>query len=334
MDDRYPMLSLTEHPLGVLFGPDLHIDGNGPSTRVDDYASSVLSKVSYCIEVANDENVVASFPGDFFGRARVSSDYVKSKTIEILRKARYLPIIYPGNHDMGGDILGESDTLWLLKASGCAHVQIHSGPTAVFNMLTQQGESVRVGVGGTPYGQDLPKSAEWERVQEHPEDVDLGVWFSHHNLTFQSHYADRPSYDFFEIEGVDSVINGHLHHAAPSVRVGATEWHNPGSCTRTKANERERVPTFGIIWADGAIDIMPIRYDGSNSVFTSSAGRVSAPINSSAPDNMARERFISHLASDCGEEKSVGVLLDEALDAKMIDRPLREWLETIAARTA
>ena len=118
------------------------------------------------------------------------------------------------------------------------------------------------------------------------------------------------------------------------MRVGNTEWHNPGSCTRTKANERDRVPTFGIILADGAIDIIPIQYDGSGSVFTSSAGRISAPINSAAPDNMARERFISHLAIDSGAEKSVGVHLDEALEAGMIDRPMREWLEKIAQKAA
>lgn len=329
MDDQYPaQFKHSERPRGIAFAPDLHIDGVGPSTRVDDYAGTVLSKAAHIIQVANEESLVSCFPGDVFGRARVASDFVKSRFITILRSAHFMPIIYPGNHDMGGDILGEADTLWLLKACGCAHVQIKSGPTTTMKMEGDDGNEVTVGIGGTPYGQDFPEEARWDQP------VDLGIWFSHHNLPFQSHYTDRPVYGFSEILGVDRVINGHLHHPAPSVRVGNTEWFNPGSCTRTKANERARTPTFGIMWADGAIDIHPLALDGSDSVFTSSAGRISAPINSSAPDSMARERFISHLASDTGEEKSVGVHLDEALASGLIDRDMREWLEKIAHKAA
>ncbi len=333
--------SLAEMPRGVIFAPDLHADVKGPSTRMDNYEQTTISKLAHILDVANQELRVAVFPGDFMGRSRISSDYLKSTIIKLMREAVFRPIIYPGNHDMASDLLSEADSLYLLRASGAAHVQRYSGATATIMMRCNDGSVRSVGIGGTPYGQDIPDVAGFLPPDEsNPgRDPDLGLWFTHHNLPFAQHYAEQKIYGFKAIGGVHSVINGHLHHATPSVRIAdargahTTEWHNPGSVMRTKASERERTPNFGSIDPDGSIDILPLILDGGQSVFTAASGRASAPGLSASISAEARDRLISGLTVTDEDDGNIGILLDEAVANNEIDLATREWLEEIAIQT-
>ena len=329
---------LTCRPQGIIFGPDVHADERGPSTRMDNYGQTILSKLTQIMSVANAENRIAVFPGDFMGRSRVNSDYIKSQIMKILQMSQFRPIIYPGNHDMSADYLSEQDSLYLFQASGVAHVQRFSGETVTVEMEdSQTGQTRIVGIGGTPYGQDIPDSATFSLADGRR--ADLGVWFTHHNLPFSQHYEDQTIYGFKGISGVHTVINGHLHHPSPSVRQPVeraghfTDWHNPGSVTQTNSNERASTPTYGIIDPAGDISNLPLILDGGESVFSAAAGRASAPNLSKTMSDEARTRLIDGLVMTEHEQDSVGVLLDKAVSKGELDQATRDWLEQIAVKT-
>lgn len=333
------MTDTTPMPRGLMVVLDPHVDERGPSSRVDNYPEHVMAKLGYCRDVANDEDLVMAIAGDCMNRAKIQSDYIKGILMDTFWSLKHRPMIWPGNHDMSGDILSPNDTLWMIGKSRSALIYPTSGVAQVIDMVDQTtGRVYKVGIGGTPYGQDIPTSVSWPTLSG---SVDFGIWFTHHNLKFQTHYTDKPAYDFHPILGVDIVVNGHLHHRAPEVKKISedgsyhTTWYNPGATTRTKSSEKERVPTALIIHANGDMEILPIEYDGSQSVFSASAGRASAPLNAmTSGEDETRKRFIDGLVYKNNDEADVTELLDKERASGHITEAQRNFLEEISIEAA
>lgn len=322
---------MVDTPEGVAFILDIHADDRSPSSRVDDYPETVLHKLKLALEDASDNNLLSIWGGDVFNRPHIQSDYIKARIMALCQTAKYKPLVIPGNHDMSGEILGPSDTLWLLGISGCVKLITSSKPWGVFDMRRGD-EIIRVGLGGTPFGQDVPTTLPWN------EHVDLGLWATHDNFRFQSHYEDKKSYDFHAIPGVDMVVNGHLHHASALVEAVSddghvTTWMNPGSLARTKSNEKNRIPSVFFIHTDGSTRTHAIHVDGEASVFSSSSGRASLTTQNTGgakAEEEGRNRFTNMLSNNFIDEKSVGELLDQAASEGKINPGMRNWLEQIA----
>lgn len=330
-----------QEPHGIIVVLDPHVDDRSPSSRLDNYSEHVLGKLSYCRDIAIEENYLMAVAGDCMNRPHIQSDHIKGVLMDIFWSMPHRPMIWPGNHDMSGDVLAPVDTLWMIGKSRSANIYPTSGCACVMKMVAPEtGRTITVGIGGTPYGQEIPKSVDWPTTSG---SVDFGVWFTHHNLKFQTHYVDKPSYDFHPILGVDIVVNGHLHHHAPEVmRVSEdgsyhTTWYNPGSTTRTKASEKERVPTAMIIHANGTLEILPISYDGSQSVFSAAAGRASAPTpltQMTSEDDESARRFVAGLIQRDDKDVNVGELLDEERKAGRINDSERAFLEEVSSEAA
>lgn len=70
------------------------------------------------------------------------------------------------------------------------------------------------------------------------------VWITHHDLAFEGHYpTSRPLHP---IDGVDMMINGHIHDTKKPVKVGLTTCYNPGNITRLSIDMDKHIPS---VWS-------------------------------------------------------------------------------------
>ena len=227
---------------GFVIVNDPHNASKAPRSRLDvDYGGTILGKLEQIRDRANAEKLVPLFTGDFFQKPIEPSEAIKSRLNDLLYSFwSQQGIIIPGNHDMRGDILSETDSLWNIKTGRSIRVFPHAG---FFDTFLINGK--KVSVGGSPFGQAIPDDVERDG------DVDEYIWLTHHNLPFKNNYkTSEQKLAFKEIVGVDKVFNGHIHTASPSVTSGMTTYFNIGSMTRTSVSDAERKPVFGI-YKDG-----------------------------------------------------------------------------------
>ena len=77
---------------------DWHIRKENPKYRIDNYLESLLGKVRYMVDRANELDARIIIAGDIFDSPRIG--YAVSNALsEILREAEYSPIACFGNHD-------------------------------------------------------------------------------------------------------------------------------------------------------------------------------------------------------------------------------------------
>jgi hypothetical protein len=139
-----------------------------------------------------------------------------------------------GNHDCADPELGDHDSLSLLVKAGRLKLL---GPECVWEGRMN---GRKVVVGGSSYRQAIPKS--FERPGGAADEA-LVVWLTHHDLLIPGYDEGRirPR----DIEGVDLVINGHIHRQLHEVRAGGTRWLTPGNISRRSRNDatRNHVPS-------------------------------------------------------------------------------------------
>lgn len=313
---------------GFLHITDWHADDTGPSTRVDDYVKAVTGKMRSAIGYANANKLIIILGGDNLGRPVIANEAFKGQIMRLFNESLYPVYGIPGNHEMSAKKLSERDSLWLMSEFTRTDILVDAGILDVMTLTDDSGQTTVVGLGGSPYGQSIPSAVDWG------VDVDMGVWLTHHNLPFTSHYKKQETGAFKHIAGVDCVLNGHLHHAAPPVRSGETTYYNNGSITRTKSNERDRLPTITVVSLDGVVEAMPLDYNGADTVFSSGAGRTSAVDVNVRDTSDMRNRFVNFLSSDDHDQETVGNLLDDAMKGGEITHDMRDWLEGIAREAA
>src|SRR3546814_10486496 len=89
-----------------------------------------------------------------------------------------VPIILVGNHDKRHAVLTDGDTLASIGEAGVATVVTQSGPIAEIIVGGR-----RLGLGGTPHGQDIPGD-----VSHCFPDADAVTWLTHHDIAFDGSY--------------------------------------------------------------------------------------------------------------------------------------------------
>lgn len=71
--------------------------------------------------------------------------------------------------------------------------------------------------------------------------ADKVIWMTHHDLVFGENYPySRPLHP---IDGVDIVINGHMHNYKKPVKKDLTQFYNPGNIVRLKIDEIDNIPS-------------------------------------------------------------------------------------------
>lgn len=218
---------------GLLIIGDPHLEGRQPGFRKDDYPQVILDKLAWCLNYAREECLLPAILGDLFDKPRDNPNWM----IDALLKMLDGPLlgIY-GNHDVHYQPeLTEHDSLSLLVSAG--RIQLVSGDSPWVGLINDR----PVVVGGASYRQEIPR-------QFHPGDLldsnrsPFVIWLTHHDILIPGY--DEGRIKPFEIEGVDVVINGHIHRQLETITAGETKWLTPGNISRRSRSDatKEHIP--------------------------------------------------------------------------------------------
>lgn len=238
---------------GLLLFNDPHQKSTNPGRRCDRYTDAIKGKLTFLIAHANEHRLVPVCTGDLFDIPGEASNALQSWMMRLFRSCWTTPVILPGNHDMQGSLLADDDALGVIAASGTAIVPVHSGAIATYVIPDEAGNPVRVGLGGTPYGQDIPTD-----VTNVFRDVDGVVWLTHADLAFGGSYPG--STPLREIRGCSLATNGHMHRTKPPVECGETLWLNFGSISRTDVDCLDHEPV-AMVFTPDRMDYLPIPHE-------------------------------------------------------------------------
>lgn len=214
---------------GILFVGDPHVFPKPIGRRKDDYLSSVLGKMEYATDYAEEHDLLVICLGDMFHREGVNSLQCLNRVSRVLlkgsRKRRWL--VLDGNHDRDTAALSDSCALTLLNLTGVVMVPPNVGLNYRANI---NGKTVDLHF--FPHGVPLP--------DEVPASPNPSIGITHHDLAFGSAYPGALALK--PIVGLDMVVNGHMHDTKESVLTGATYWHNPGNIEPLSVDLEDFVP--------------------------------------------------------------------------------------------
>lgn len=215
---------------GLLFIGDPHLSHKRPGKRLDEnFAQTVLNKIEFAIDHANEHDLVPVFLGDIFDE-EVVTKWIENRFARLLKKSKHKAITNVGNHDKKDKVLSDECSLMTFAITDAMHVALDAGPIETFLIGGKT-----VGLGATPYDQPIPVD-----VRMYFDKPDTVVWITHHDLAFESAYPG--SEPLTEILGCRLAINGHMHLGKPPVKVGSTTWFNPGNITRQATDALEHEP--------------------------------------------------------------------------------------------
>ena len=225
------------HASGIVFIGDPHVSSRTPGRRLDeDFCMTVCGKLEEAFRISNGLDYFPIILGDLFDDERDSKPLMLTRVIRALSVSTKTPLTLVGNHEKTQFYLTDDTALAALREADVIRTLERNG----FCLKLVVKDKVIL-IGGTPYGQDFPLSVKLER-ESHK--ADFVIWLSHHDLAFKSAYPG--SSEIVEIEGVDMLVNGHMHKTTPSVKVGAMTAHNPGNITRMSIDCKDHVPS---IWS-------------------------------------------------------------------------------------
>lgn len=310
---------------GLLPVGDPHMSCVTPGRRLEeDFLPVVLDKITQARQIAEERDLLVVFLGDMMENATNKKNGT-SKVVEDTNRilsgfARAMDfrecITVGGNHEKNEVRLTEGTTLATMRDLRMVHVMEESRPFAIVDI-----RGVKVGLGGTPHGQDIPKDVRGV----FGEPVDRVVWITHSQFEFdiKNPFLDRT----FEIQGCDLVINGHDHTTMTPRCEGQTWWFNPGNITRMSVDCANHVPS---VWewnpemAPGELQQHALKYNPL--VFDMRGLQVGADVAVVHAEETARAKslFAELLIADRGAEmeRTVGGdLLGADIERYIEDHP-------------
>lgn len=222
----------TVYYTGLLIIGDPHLEGRTPGFRRDDYPRVILDKLEWAIRFAQSHRLLPAILGDLFDKPRDNPIWMLGSLIDLLAGVECVGLY--GNHDCADPELCEHDSLSLLVKAGC--IRLLDDRPWVGSM---NGRAVVVG--GSSYRRPFP-----ERF-ESPNGSDclpLVFWLAHHDIIVPG-YEEQGRIQPREIEGINLVINGHIHRRLEEVQAGKTLWMTPGNISRRSRSEatKEHIPS-------------------------------------------------------------------------------------------
>jgi DNA repair exonuclease SbcCD nuclease subunit len=211
---------------GLLVIGDPHLESRQPGFRKDDYPNVILDKLAWCLDYAANNRLLPAILGDLFDKPRDNPNWMLARLLDLLRGE--ILCLY-GNHDCADPELSEHDSLSLLIKAGRLKLisaeRVWQGSIAGRTTV----------VGGSSYREKIPKYFERPAADGHEP---LVVWLTHHDVLIPGY--DEGRIKPFEIEGVDLLINGHIHRRLEEIRAGPTRWLTPGNISRRSRNDATR----------------------------------------------------------------------------------------------
>jgi hypothetical protein len=309
---------------GVLVIGDPHVGLRRPGRRTDpDWPSPILAKLARCAEIANERDLAPVILGDLFDRPVERDENLKVQLIRILKSFDRRPLVNVGNHDIAHTRLSDGDTLALLGLCDVVDVVATSGPVTTLDVAGR-----RLGIGMTPYGQDIPRSVRDAFAGAHEV-----AWFTHHDIAFESAYPGAaPPH---AVEGCGLVVNGHMHRTQKPVLAGATRWHNPGNIARLSVDLKDHVPRAWVLGPDGGLVPEALPYAGgvfdlTGRLVEAASGAVTAEAVESAFVSLLRAEDASELGRS-GDGSIIREIVEARLEAQESPDAVRAIVRSLLA---
>lgn len=216
--------------VGLLLIGDPHLEGRSPGFRKDDYPNAILAKLEWCLDYARDHQLLPAILGDLFDKPRDNPNWLISRLLMLLQ-GEVLGLY--GNHDVHyNPELTPDDSLSLLVNADRIRMVSEVSPWRG----RMSGRDVIVG--GSSYRQDIPRSFKVSPDTVRP----LVIWLTHHDILIPGYDEGRikPT----ELDGIDVLVNGHIHRRLENIQAGRTLWLTPGNISRRSRNDatREHIP--------------------------------------------------------------------------------------------
>jgi hypothetical protein len=218
---------------GLLVIGDPHLEGRQPGFRKDDYPTVILGKLAWCLDYAAHNRLLPAIVGDVFDKPRDNPNWLLVRLIGLLGGET---IGLYGNHDVHyNPELTDDDSLSLLVKS--SRIRLVSAESPWQGVLGGQA----VVIGGSSYRQPIPDRFPPDQASD-GEPRPLTIWLLHHDILIPGYDGGRIKPR--EIEGVDLVINGHIHRHLGDIQAGKTLWLTPGNISRRARSDatRQHVP--------------------------------------------------------------------------------------------
>lgn len=243
---------------GFGFIGDPHAWSRKPGRRLDaDFTMTVIRKITQALAICAQENLIPVFLGDLLDDEEESDQRLMILLLRCLLPCPITPFTLIGNHEKKQSVLTDDTMVAALREAGALRTIEASGPACVARI-----GALRVLLGGTPYGQQIPKSVQsW--VQQ--AGADKCIWLSHHDLAFDGAYPGSALIE--SIEGAFMLVNGHMHKRAPSVRLPGMVAHNPGNITRMSVDTRDQVPAIWLWRPEQGDELVPMELRHEKDIF-------------------------------------------------------------------
>lgn len=222
------------------FFTDLHLRGQTPSGRKDDYPQAILNKLEFCLKHASECDF-ALFGGDFCHSYKLTSDSIKERAIALFDQYLKVPMFYTwGQHDLLGydyETRYESTNGFILRqALRKEGKSIEEIPVDKDLIIEHSG--IKIGLVSCPSGFE---SIKWSKriSRRRSDEIDIRIALVHDLLTTDDNQWFLTNYKDFETgtkekPGFDLVLCGDLHQGfAPATNDAGTLFLNPGALART-----------------------------------------------------------------------------------------------------
>ncbi len=229
---------------------DPHLEARPPGFRKDDYPEVILKKLEWCFDYALNNRLLPAILGDLFDKPRDNPNWIIGRLIDLFNLHGEVLGLY-GNHDVHyNPELSDDDSFSLLVKAGRVRLLSAEAPWRG----TIGGRAVVVG--GSSYRQKIPDQFPLDSAAcESGDTPPLVIWLTHHDINIPG-YEDgwiKPR----EIEGIDLLINGHIHRRLDNVQAGKTLWVNPGNISRRARSDAGRAHVPAVL----GIGISPGNYE-------------------------------------------------------------------------
>jgi len=218
--------------VGLLIIGDPHLEGRSPGFRKDDYPNVILDKFEWALRYAKAQRLLPAILGDIFDKPRDNPTWMIGRLLDVLKNIECVSLY--GNHDCADPELCEHDSFSLLLKAGCLRLLDAQPWSGLMNGRC-------VVLGGSSYRKQFPDryNVPIEAVHGTP----LVFWLAHHDLIVPG-YEEQGRIQPREIEGIDLVINGHIHRRLQDVQTGRTLWMTPGNISRRSRSEatKDHIP--------------------------------------------------------------------------------------------
>lgn len=239
---------------GLLLIGDPHLEGRVPGFRKDDYPNVILQKLTWALDFAAEQRLLPAILGDLFDKPRDNPNWLLVHLLGVLQGREVLGLY--GNHDVHyNPELTEHDSLQLLVQAGVLRLVTTDSPwCGVMN-------GRRVVIGGSSYRHEIPASFHCASTESDKPALGakpLVVWLTHHDILCPGY--DEGRIKPCEIDGIDLVVNGHIHRRLDPVACGATTWITPGNISRRSRNEASRQHVPSVLRLDVRADGYDLTY--------------------------------------------------------------------------